>query len=113
MPMSGYDVRRNLDSSLGSIWAASYGQIYPTLHKLAAEGLIDTREQGVGDRERIVYSITEAGRTEFRSWLLDPVRYPPYRDPFRFWASYLDVIPLNVARQGILRHISLQDERRD
>jgi DNA-binding PadR family transcriptional regulator len=111
MPMSGYDVRRNLGISLESLWAASYGQIYPTLHRLAAEGLIRAQDEPTGRRERIVYHLTPAGREEFRAWLEEPVEYLPYRDPFKFWASYLDVLPDEVALAGIERHMQLQRER--
>lgn len=115
--MSGYDLRRNLGISLESLWAASYGQIYPTLHKLAAEGLISIREEARdearGGRERIVYQITPAGRQEFRTWLEQPVSYLPYRDPFRLWSSYVDVLPDDVVLAGVERHIRLQRRRRE
>jgi PadR family transcriptional regulator AphA len=39
-PMSGYDIRRNLDESLSYFWSESYGQIYPSLKKLEASRLI-------------------------------------------------------------------------
>jgi DNA-binding PadR family transcriptional regulator len=110
-PMSGYDVRRNLSISLDSLWAASYGQIYPALHKLAAEGLIRAEHEPQGKRERIVYHLTPAGRQELREWLEEPVSYLPYRDPFRFWASYLDILPDEVVLAGIDRHVELQRER--
>ena len=110
--MSGYDIRRNLRISLDSLWAASYGQIYPALHKLTAEGLITARSTPVGKRERIVYELTDAGRQEFQSWLRQPIEYPPARDPFRFWASYLDTLEDETVQEGIDRHIATQQERR-
>ncbi len=109
--MSGYDIRQNLGISLGSLWAASYGQIYPTLHSLAADGLVSREDAGTGERERTVYHLTPAGRKAFRQWLLEPVDYPPSRDPFRFWASYLDVLPPAAAEAGIERHLERNRER--
>lgn len=103
--MSGYDIRRNLKISLDSLWSASYGQIYPTLHRLADEGLVHPVSVPTGSRERIVYHLTDDGRAEFRAWLKEPVSYPPTRDPFRFWASYLDSLPEETVRMGIDRHI--------
>jgi len=105
-PMSGYDIRRNLKISLDSLWSASYGQIYPTLHRLADQGLVHAVSTPTGSRERIVYHLTDEGRAEFEAWLNEPISYPPTRDPFRFWASYIDVLPAKTVRTGIDRHIS-------
>lgn len=109
--MSGYDIRLNLRISLDSLWAASYGQIYPALHKLAADGLVRPVSEATGSRERIVYHLTPAGRQEFRDWLLEPVSYLASRDPFKFWASYLDVLPAETVRAGLDRHVGLHQER--
>lgn len=111
-PMSGYDIRNNLRISLDSLWTASYGQIYPALHKLAAEGLVEAVNEPTGSRERIVYHLTDAGRQQFRDWLNQPVEYLPTRDPFRFWASYLDSLSEETVRSTIDRHIRLQEERK-
>jgi PadR family transcriptional regulator, regulatory protein AphA len=111
MPMSGYDLARNLEISLQSLWAASYGQIYPTLHKLAEEGLIVGQESPTGRRERTLYTLTPAGHAAFQAWLQEPVVYPPFRDPFKLWASYLDVLPPDVLDAGIRRHIALHEAR--
>ncbi len=35
----------------------------------------------------------------------------PYRDPFKFWASYLDVLPDETVLAGIDRHLELNRER--
>jgi PadR family transcriptional regulator AphA len=40
---SGYDMRRTIQGSVGYFWGESYGQIYPTLKRLASEGLITPR----------------------------------------------------------------------
>lgn len=109
--MSGYDIRQNLSISLESLWAASYGQIYPALHKLAEEGLVEAETAATGQRERIMYSLTDAGRQAFRDWLREPVSYLPSRDPFKFWASYIDELPEETVMAGLDRHIELHTER--
>lgn len=110
--MSGYDIRQNLRISLDSLWTASYGQIYPMLHKLEEQGFITSRSEPTGLRDRIVYELTDTGRESFQEWLREPVEYLPTRDPFRFWASYLDQLPDETVRDGIARHIARQRERR-
>lgn len=109
--MSGYDIRLNLRISLDSLWAASYGQIYPALHKLADEGLVRPVQEATGSRERIVYHLTPEGRQVFQDWLHEPVSYLASRDPFKFWASYLDVLPPDTVRAGLDRHVEIHRER--
>lgn len=40
----------------------SPGSLYPTLHKMEAEGLLDSRTQVIEGRSRRSYSITKSGR---------------------------------------------------
>lgn len=111
-PMTGYDIRAHFPVSLGSLWSASYGQIYPTLHKLHEDGLVTRTDKQSGQRKRFEYAITEAGKAELLSWLHEPVEYPPARDPFLFWASNMNVLPHDVVRAGITRHIELHADRK-
>ena len=58
-PRSGYDIKALTDKSTRFFWAASYGQIYPELKRLAERGLIE----GIG---RV------AGRTTANRLLASP-----------------------------------------
>jgi len=68
-PMSGYEIKAIVDKSTRLFWAASYGQIYPELRRLAGAGLIDGRSDPQGGRQRNVYRLTATGRRELRDWL--------------------------------------------
>jgi DNA-binding PadR family transcriptional regulator len=68
-PRSGYEIKQQVDRSTRFFWAASYGQIYPELAKLAEAGLVTGEEQPTGGRKRTVYRLTRAGRAELRRWL--------------------------------------------
>jgi len=68
-PRSGYEIKQVVDHSTRFFWAASYGQIYPELAKLAQAGLVEGEEQPTGGRKRTVYRLTDAGRAELRRWL--------------------------------------------
>jgi DNA-binding PadR family transcriptional regulator len=68
-PRSGYEIKRMVDSSTRFFWAASYGQIYPELRRLADAGLVEPESRPTGRRKRTVYRLTDAGREELRSWL--------------------------------------------
>ena len=60
---SGYDLKKEFESSFGHFFAAGYGSIYPALNALARDGLVECRcipQEGKPDRK--VYRITESGR---------------------------------------------------
>ena len=68
--MSGYDLGLTIRSSVGHFWNESYGQIYPNLKKLAAEGFVSSRtERQKGKPDRHIYSITGEGREHLAAWL--------------------------------------------
>jgi DNA-binding PadR family transcriptional regulator len=71
-PRSGYEIKQAVDGSTRFFWAASYGQIYPELAKLAKAGLVEGEAQPTGGRRRTRYRLTGAGREELRRWLEEP-----------------------------------------
>ena len=81
--LSGYDIRKAVESSVNYFWGESYGQIYPTLKRLAAQGLIvpvPEPSSSPDGRPRQKYSITAAGHARLRAWLAKPYRDHPLRD---------------------------------
>ena len=80
---SGYEIRKTIQQSVGFFWGESYGQIYPTLKRLVAEGLIVPSSSGASSRaNRQEYSITPAGHARLQQWLTVPYRDDPPRDEF-------------------------------
>lgn len=76
-PMSGYDIKKEIQESISYFWTESYGQIYPVLKSLVAEKLVTkTVEKGAGKPDRHVYSLTATGRKELRAWLAESVSLP-------------------------------------
>jgi DNA-binding PadR family transcriptional regulator len=69
-PMSGYDLGLNIRASVGHIWNESYGQIYPNLKRLAAEGFVTAKtERQKGKPDRRIYSVTKKGQERLAKWL--------------------------------------------
>lgn len=66
-PCSGYDIRRITLGRFGFFWSESYGQIYPCLRRLEAEGLIEGRAGK--QRGKVVWAITGPGREALLEWL--------------------------------------------
>lgn len=65
---TGYDIKALVDRSTRLFWAASYGQIYPELKRLEADGLVRSSEPE-GGRRRTEYELTAAGERALRDWL--------------------------------------------
>lgn len=73
-PLTGYDIKKKIESTISYFWDASFGQIYPTLQKLANDGLVIKKVELEENRPvRKIYSITEKGIEELRKWLREPV----------------------------------------
>jgi DNA-binding PadR family transcriptional regulator len=78
--MHGYELRKQLGTTLGSFRAAiSYGSLYPTLRQLQAAGWITEEQDASGTdaevppltsrRGRVVYKITAEGKEHFEALL--------------------------------------------
>jgi len=62
-PASGYDLKKQFESSFGHFFAAGYGSIYPALSTLAERGYVSCEQiPQAGKPDRKVYAITAAGR---------------------------------------------------
>jgi DNA-binding PadR family transcriptional regulator len=70
-PDHAYALKHRLSPGLGRDQLVNDGVLYPLLARLQADGLATSVEQlGGNGRLRRVYSVTAAGRAEFRRWLL-------------------------------------------
>jgi PadR family transcriptional regulator, regulatory protein AphA len=80
---SGYEIRKTIQQSVGFFWGESYGQIYPTLKRLVADGFITPSKSTAKPRpRRKEYSITPAGQISLQQWLAIPYRDDRPRDEF-------------------------------
>ena len=73
-PQTGYTIKKAIEYEYRHFWQESYGQIYPTLKRLADEGLAvssGASEESDGRAQKI-FSITDAGTAELRKWLSEP-----------------------------------------
>ena len=84
-PSHGYDLKRDYDLYFGRSRPLPFGQVYATLARLARDGKVVTAgaEPGEGpDRKR--YVITEAGVSEFDTWLAEPAAPEPHLQTILF-----------------------------
>ncbi|WML58745.1 PadR family transcriptional regulator [Neobacillus sp. PS2-9] len=83
-PLSGYDIKQQMNSRMGPFWKAGSNQIYPELAKMDEEGLVVLHEVEQNDYRpaRKVYRITESGQQELIRWTTEPTEPEIIRDEF-------------------------------
>jgi DNA-binding PadR family transcriptional regulator len=100
-PRSGYEIKQVVDNSTRFFWAASYGQIYPELRKLAKAGLVEGESQPQGGRKRTVYRLTPAGAEELGRWLDEPPEVLEVRDEGLLKLFFASAGPPDTALQTV------------
>ena len=108
-PMSGYNIRATIAQSIAYFWTESYGQIYPTLKRLAKDRLVTRRTEKAGGRERHIYAITAAGRDELAAWLGRPAQLRPPRNELLFKLFFARQLPAAEAMAQVERFRAEQE----
>jgi DNA-binding PadR family transcriptional regulator len=93
-PISGYDIMKEFNEELVNFWSAKHSQIYPELKKLVDEGLVEYTVIITGTvLEKKLYTITEQGKSDFLSWLvqIEPLEPTP-KEVFRLRMYYANHI---------------------
>ena len=72
-PLTGYDIKKEIETGVGNFYKASHGSLYPALKRLTDKGFLSMTEQMQGNRLKKYYEATESGKDEFLKWLSSPV----------------------------------------
>lgn len=79
-PLHGYQVKSRFEELLGGTWEVNIGQVYATFQRLERDDLIEAVGER-GDRGKLAYRLTEAGRRSLEEWLETPEAEPqPMRE---------------------------------
>lgn len=111
-PGTGYEISRQFDRSIGHFWSATHQQIYRTLRKLHADGLVGYEPIAQDGRpDKKMYSLSEAGQQALREWVATPTPIQKLRDDLglKIRAAELPVLPDLIAE--LLRHRELHVAR--
>jgi len=58
----GYEMTQSVKQLTEGKIELTFGALYPILHKLEKEGVVQTESEVVNNRNRIYYSLTESGK---------------------------------------------------
>ena len=110
--LSGYDLKKALDSSVEHFWHADQSQIYRTLRQLKKDGLVT---QEVIEREerldRKVYTITDTGHEELEDWLKTPLPPVDEHDPFLIQIYFSGMISDEDLLNLLQSHLAYAEEQ--
>lgn len=81
-PSTGYEIKSLMKRSTVYFWRESDSTIYPMLRILAEEGKAVSKTVYVGKKKKEVFSITETGRREFKTWFENPTNEETPRNEF-------------------------------
>ena len=80
-PSSGYDIKKYSDKVLSGFWNENFGHIYPTLKRMLEDGMIEINSKEDNEK-KIRYEITQKGKQELETWLLEDTVQQPMRSEF-------------------------------
>ena len=111
-PANGYEVRQRIATSVGNFWQESFGQLYPTLHQLLREDLVERSDATPGPREGQRYAITGTGRQALRAWLARPPRPQPERNELLLKVFFAELAPDEVRDHVVRAGAAASDDAR-
>lgn len=105
--LTGYEIKKRMDTTLKYFWSASYGSIYPALSDLVNRGLATKREDNENKRNKLIYTITDDGRNYLKKWLTLPVE----KDELRYETILKLFFGNEQDTEQVLSHIKLFEEK--
>jgi len=111
-PMTGYELAKTFDSSIGFFWKADHQQIYRELSRLRDRGHIQGREVvQSGKPNKLVYTLTTPGRAALRHWAARPSSPSSIKDDLLVRLYALDSIDLEPLRDDLMARLEYHRDR--
>ena len=101
-PLTGYELAKTFDTSIGFFWRADHQQIYRELKRLGADDLVASEhviQQGRPNKS--VYSITQKGREHLKFWAEERSPSSSIKDSMMVQLYGLDHVDVNHMRTHI------------
>jgi len=104
-PLSGYELMKLFDGSVGYFWHASHPQIYKELARLERNG--DVTHRSVEQRGRPtkkIYSLSDSGRKALLAWLRIPAKPQRVKDEMMLKTFSSGLLTNEEAMELIAKH---------
>jgi DNA-binding PadR family transcriptional regulator len=111
-PMTGYELAKTFDTSIGFFWRADHQQIYRELTRLRDRGHIQGREVvQSGKPNKLVYTLTTEGRAALRQWAARPSSAASIKDDLLVRLYALDSIDIDPLRADLMARLEYHRDR--
>src|SRR5262245_45431072 len=105
-PMTGYELAKTFDTSIGFFLKADHQQIYRELSKLRDRGHVQAREVvQTGKPNKVVYTLTPEGRAALKHWAARPSRPPSIKDDLLVRMFALEAVDIDSLRADIMARL--------
>ena len=113
-PMTGYELAKTFDASIGFFWKADHQQIYRELSKLRDRGHVQAREVvQTGKPNKLVYTLTEEGEAALRHWGARPSVPASIKDDLLVRLYALDHVDIEPLRTDLMARLEHHRDRHD
>jgi len=111
-PMTGYELAKTFDSSIGFFWKADHQQIYRELTRLRDKGYVQVREVlQSGKPNKLVYTLTAEGKAALRHWAARPSSPPSIKDDMLVRLCALDAVDMEPMRADLMARLEYHRDR--
>jgi DNA-binding PadR family transcriptional regulator len=111
-PMTGYELAKTFDASIGFFWKADHQQIYRELSRLRDRGHVQGREVvQSGKPNKLVYTLTPEGRAALRHWAARPSSPASMKDDLLVRLYALDSVDIEPLRDDLMARMEHHRDR--
>ncbi|MGY3695163.1 DNA-binding PadR family transcriptional regulator [Bradyrhizobium sp. USDA 3240] len=111
-PMTGYELAKTFDASIGFFWKADHQQIYRELSRLRDKGHVQGREVvQSGKPNKLVYTLTAEGRAALKHWAARSSVPPSIKDDLLVRLYALDCVDIEPLRTDLMARLEHHRDR--
>jgi DNA-binding PadR family transcriptional regulator len=111
-PMTGYELAKTFDASIGFFWRADHQQIYRELARLRDRGHVQGREVvQSGKPNKLVYTLTPEGKAALRHWAARPSSASSIKDDLLVRLYALDSVDIDPLRADLMARLEYHRDR--
>ena len=111
-PLTGYELMKLFDGSVGYFWHATHPQIYKELARLESDGQIVHRSvEQRGRPTKKIYSLSESGQRDLMAWLRIPAAAQRVKDEMMLKTFCCGLLDSAEALELLDRHRELHEGR--
>jgi DNA-binding PadR family transcriptional regulator len=102
--LTGYDIKKRIESGIGVFYKASFGSLYPALKRLTEKGCLVMYEKPQGNRQKNFYKLTDEGRQVFMDWLTAPMNVLDGTNTHLAKVYFFDRLPSDIRERQLLTY---------